>query len=136
MNDNTRGLYQKYHVVRVDENGQPKAGHEGRRYFVLDVNHDEHAIEALEAYAKSCAAEYPALSEDLSHWVASARLQRVELAIEQLRTTDADPVVIYDLERMKKSIESGTISFPPGLTREERRAYIKNRDVDSQPSGS
>lgn len=30
----------------------------------------------------------------------------------------------FDLERMKRSIESGTISFPRGMTHEQRRQHV------------
>ena len=36
-----------------------------------------------------------------------------------------DAPVSYDLEQMQHSLESGTVRIPPGLTREQRRAYLK-----------
>ena len=38
---------------------------------------------------------------------------------------DLDDPVSYDLGRMQESIDSGTVRLPRGLTREQRRAYLK-----------
>jgi hypothetical protein len=65
VSDNSRGLYNKFHVERTDGTSAPGGKHEGCKYFVLDLSHDKHARAALLAYAKSCRAEYPFLSQDL-----------------------------------------------------------------------
>jgi len=60
--DQVRGLYRKYHVERLhDKTGK----HRNCEYFVLDLDHDKHALAALRAYADSCEAEYPLLAADL-----------------------------------------------------------------------
>lgn len=56
--DRTRGLYTKYRVEKVN-------GKDHGRCFVLDYDNDPHARIALEAYADSCADDYPQLAEDL-----------------------------------------------------------------------
>ncbi len=61
MGDTTRGLYEKFEVVRTD--GKPR--HDGCRYFVLDLDCDKHADAALKAYAESCREEYPQLAADI-----------------------------------------------------------------------
>lgn len=62
MNDEKRGLYNKYDVRRtVDPNGK----HADCHYYVLDLIHDKFAAPALEAYADACEAEFPALAKDL-----------------------------------------------------------------------
>lgn len=65
--DHQRGLYDKYIVRRVDGSSERGGKHEHCRYFVLDLNadHDPHAAAALDAYANSCAREFPALAADL-----------------------------------------------------------------------
>jgi hypothetical protein len=65
MGDPTRGLYGKFYVERTDGRSAPGEKHHGCEYFILDLDHDKHAVAALEAYAKSCKAEYPLLAEDL-----------------------------------------------------------------------
>ena len=65
MGDRTRGLYNKFVVIRTDGTSEIGEKHCGCEYFVLDVNHDEHARAALLAYAASCEAEYPLLAADL-----------------------------------------------------------------------
>ena len=61
MGDKTRGLYNRYHVERIDKASK----HDGCDYFVLDMDCDKHAIAALEAYAQSCESEYELLARDL-----------------------------------------------------------------------
>ena len=62
QSDRKRGLYEKYYVERRhDDAGK----HKDCQFFVLDLDHDKHAIPALKAYAESCRAEYPALARDL-----------------------------------------------------------------------
>lgn len=59
------GLYQKFQVRRLDGRSRKGQKHHGCEYFVLDLQHDPHAIAALTAYSDSCAESYPALSNDL-----------------------------------------------------------------------
>jgi hypothetical protein len=65
--DAQRGLYRKYVVHRID--GSVK--HRDCAYFVLDVNHDPFAKDALLAYAKACAGSHPNLAADLESALAS-----------------------------------------------------------------
>ena len=65
MKDKAKGLYNKYHVMRMDYRDLPGEKHEGCRLFVLDITHDPHAIPAIRAYADSCRADYPVLAADL-----------------------------------------------------------------------
>lgn len=60
-----KGLHDKYIVRRTDGSSEEGGKHYGCQYFVLDLNHDPHAIPALEAYAESCKHSHPELSEDL-----------------------------------------------------------------------
>lgn len=60
-----QGLFAKYRVERTDGSFEPGQRHEGCFCFVLDIDHDPHARRALEAYALSCARQYPELSRDL-----------------------------------------------------------------------
>lgn len=48
--------------------GRDKYGEKHHRciLFVLDIDHDPHAIPALIAYANSCAIDYPQLAAELS----------------------------------------------------------------------
>lgn len=65
MGDKTRGLYEKFTVLRNDQTDGPGGKHEGCQYFVLDLTHDPHAQAAILAYAESCKDEYPLLAADL-----------------------------------------------------------------------
>lgn len=60
-----QGLFRKFNVTRTDGSDQPGGKHHGCEYFVLDVDHDQHAKAALQAYAASCAQSHPQLSADL-----------------------------------------------------------------------
>ena len=65
MGDKTRGIYNKFNVTRTDGKSELGEKHHGCRYFVLDVDHDPHAVAALLAYAASCEADYPAIAADV-----------------------------------------------------------------------
>lgn len=65
-----RGIYKKFRVSRVDRKDRPGQKHHGCHYFVLDMDHDIHALAALSAYAASCRKEYPLLARDLQVEVA------------------------------------------------------------------
>ena len=69
MSDKETGLYTKFKVERTDGKSAPGEKHDGCDYFVLDMDHDEHARAAIGAYVKSLddAGEYPALAADLRH---------------------------------------------------------------------
>lgn len=54
-----RGLYNKYHVSRVDG----KIGYFD--YFVLDLINDPFSQAAIIAYARACKETHPALAADL-----------------------------------------------------------------------
>lgn len=60
-----QGLFNKFKVSRVDGTDKLGGKHHGCDYFVLDLTHDVHAREAIRAYAKSCAPDYPQLASDL-----------------------------------------------------------------------
>ena len=65
LSNRERGLYEKFLIERTDGRSDLGEKHYGCKYFVLDLTHDQHAIPALNAYAESCATEYPALAADL-----------------------------------------------------------------------
>jgi hypothetical protein len=64
--DTDRGLYEKYRIERTDGTSAPGQKHHGCEHFVLDLDHDPHALAALRAYAMSCAKLFPSLAADLS----------------------------------------------------------------------
>ncbi len=70
MGDPKRGLYRKFHVHRHDGSSEAGGKHDGCSYFVLDLEHDRHAMPALRAYAESCREKYPLLARDLDEIVA------------------------------------------------------------------
>lgn len=67
MGDKTRGLYPdgKFTVTRKDGQSAPGAKHDGCDYFVLDMTHDLHAVQAIMAYIESCEEDYPLLAAEL-----------------------------------------------------------------------
>lgn len=60
-------IYGKYEVQRVDgaEHDEKSKHYLGCAYFVLDLDHDPYAAEAIRAYAVACANTHPILSEEL-----------------------------------------------------------------------
>ena len=67
--DQKRGLYNKFKVERTDGKSARGEKHDGCEYFVLDMDHDEHARAAIAGYVQSLedAEEYPALAADLRY---------------------------------------------------------------------
>jgi hypothetical protein len=65
--DGARGLYYKYTVERKDGTSAPGEKHHDCDYFVLDMDHDDHARAAILAYVISLenSEEYPDLASDL-----------------------------------------------------------------------
>jgi len=73
MSDKSKGIINKFIVERTDGKSAEGEKHHNCLYFVLDVDHDEHALPALVAYEKSCKAEYPELAKDLRRWIDKMR---------------------------------------------------------------
>jgi hypothetical protein len=70
MSDKNRGVYDKFMVARADGQSESGKKHYGCFYFVLDCDHDPHAMPALLTYADSCeAAGFKKLAEDLRNLV-------------------------------------------------------------------
>ena len=66
MSDNHhKGIYEKFIIVRTDGQSAQGKKHHNCRCFVLDLDHDKHALPALRAYADACKDEYPELAFDL-----------------------------------------------------------------------
>ena len=53
MGDTTRGLYRKFRIERVDGSDAPGGKHDGCQYFVLDLDHDPHALPALSVVCRN-----------------------------------------------------------------------------------
>lgn len=60
-----RGIYEKFKVERIDGKQRKGEKHHGCQYFVLDIDHDPHALPAIRAYAESCSISHPNLANDL-----------------------------------------------------------------------
>lgn len=65
------GVYRKFEVKRTDGSSEPGGKHENCAYFVLDLNHDPHALAALKAYASACRKTHPKLADDIEKIVAT-----------------------------------------------------------------
>ncbi len=63
--DKGRGVYRKYKVTRTDGSSRKGKKHAECSYYVLDLQHDEFARPALEAYAKACRKQFPDLAADI-----------------------------------------------------------------------
>lgn len=72
VDDRSRGLYAKYEVRRADGSSGAGGKHEACRFFVLDLDHDPHALVALRTYIESCRTAYPELAADLSQLIPAA----------------------------------------------------------------
>ncbi len=65
------GLTRKFSVMRLDPASQRR--HHTCRSFVLDLDHDPHALPAIEAYVASVADQEPKLAADLERIVEEVR---------------------------------------------------------------
>lgn len=77
-NDQDRGLYRRFDLYRIDEDGE-RQYLVTDPYFILRYTTDPHARVALEAYADSCAADYPALAADLYRQLGIDATERTQL---------------------------------------------------------
>ena len=68
-----RGLYRKFRISRTDNRDEPGEKHCSCEYFVLDWDHDPHALAAIEAYIQSCQKDFPRLAMELGHKLKRAR---------------------------------------------------------------
>lgn len=80
-----RGVYEKFQVRRTD--GDPAGKHRSCTYFVLDLDHDENALPALKAYAKSCKKTRPRLYKDLQWMIQLASSPKGEFFPASLGAT-------------------------------------------------
>lgn len=74
MSDRNIGLYRKFLVTRHD----PAGKHANCFYFVLDVDHDQFSIAALEAYVIACDKQFPKLASDLRGVIAATKIKHDE----------------------------------------------------------
>jgi hypothetical protein len=111
MNERDRdsGLYREFAVQRADGSSGPGGKHEDCRYFVLDLDHDSNALPAVDAYAASCAAEYPALAADLIALAADLRAARAAD-----RRAAARPLLQWDV---------GPLNYPASVNGEYMWRY-------------
>ena len=56
VDDRELGIYDKFKVTRTDGRSAEGERHEHCPYFVLDLSHDKHCLDALVAYSKSAKA--------------------------------------------------------------------------------
>ena len=104
MPDKNRGLHERFRVERTDGSSEPGGKHDGCEYFVLDLDHDRFAIDALIAYEAACADEYPALARDLRDRVIAKNPEKAE----QIVFREYNPFEVKNqsdrYERWKKSL--------------------------------
>jgi hypothetical protein len=68
-----QGIFRKFEVRRVDGSDHPGGRHHGCRYYVLDLDHDQHAPAAMRAYPAACASTHPELAADIEREFGSER---------------------------------------------------------------
>ena len=70
-----QGIFEKFTVRRNDGSDTVGGKHHGCRYFVLDLDHDQHAPAAMQSYAASCRATHPLLADDIEAQFGAAPVQ-------------------------------------------------------------
>lgn len=140
MTDRNRGLYEKFMVERRDGASDPGGKHHDCEYFVLDLDHDPHAAVALDAYADSCAAQYPALAADLrakaltvreTHGLTppsdvAAKDYEEVLADHRRLCRELDAVLSYPDEPARQASLCDLIPFAKSIAARARRYYWLN----------
>lgn len=111
MNARDKGLFNKFTVRRTDGGDADGEKHEGCEYFVLDLNHDKHAIPALLAYAESCAADYPLLAADLRAKVAGVLAASSEF-VTAPETTLPNGTVVPSFQVARYMTSKGPAGIP------------------------
>lgn len=71
-----RPLMEKYIVKRSDGTDEPGEKHHDCFLFVLDIDHDEDARQALAVYAMACRTKRPVLAEALLDQLADVELSQ------------------------------------------------------------
>ena len=124
MSDDTKqGVYEKYTVKRTDGRSEPGEKHAGCRHFVLDLDHDPHAVAALRAYAESCVENYPALAQELQYTV-----QQLE---SHYSGVNEDPLIdTPDLGFKESHVWGG----PDGIFRSDKPNRNRPSDPEDRPS--
>lgn len=59
------GIKRKFEIARTDGSSAPGRKHEHCAYFVLDLEHDEFALQALAAYREAARESHPELARDI-----------------------------------------------------------------------
>ena len=109
--DTERGLYQKFKIERVDGSSEPDRRHYGCRYFVLDLDHDPHAVAALRTYAVACRRSHPHLSDDLIRVIDEIVVGRTPGNVP-LAWEDPSSTPLADLRAANESIRFGLDGSP------------------------
>lgn len=106
-----QGIFRKFDVRRVDGSDAPGGKHHGCRYFVLDMDHDQHAPLALRAYAASCAESHPQLSADLNQEFGAAKRAVEAGGWRGIETAPKDePIRLFDKNEMNADFNpSGSV---------------------------
>lgn len=60
-----QGIFEKFRVGRTDGSDAPGGKHHGCRYFVLDLDHDQHAPAGMRGYAADCRDTHPVLADEI-----------------------------------------------------------------------
>ena len=83
-----QGLFRKFEVRRTDGSSEPGGKHEHCRYFVIDMDHDQHAPAALLAYSTSCSKTHPLLAAELRDEMHERALQMLVDQAQELGLYD------------------------------------------------
>lgn len=91
-----QGMFRKFNVERVDGSDRPGCKHHGCGYFVLDLDHDQHAGAAMSAYGLACRDTHPELSaEILSKWPAAPQAGEAEAMLDRYEQAVRNMAIAY-----------------------------------------
>lgn len=140
MGDKKRGLYRKFIVKRTDGKSEDGEKHEGCEYFVLDLTHDQHAIPAIIAYAKSCGKDgYRELAVDIRKLIprTGAESLRVQSILDELAESRLGALGNFDfIAHLHRQREFSERTFGPGTRAKGVVDHIRKelKEVETNPS--
>lgn len=107
--DVQQGLYRKYNVERLND---PTGKHKDCHYYVLDLVHDKHAVQALLAYAASCETEFPTLAFGLRREAATTA-RRLGVALSETPPQPASEAgqLLAELEHVLQELKDEPMNY-------------------------
>ena len=134
-----QGCFNKFTVKRNDGLDLPGQKHNNCSYFVLDLDHDPHAMPALLTYAVECKKTHPVLSQDLfeKYNLISQLEARIKSVMEHLADFENDLTVLFADDAYVKNGKAYLLeqfltafSIGAGMSFDSKHPSMKNKRLE------